>query len=475
MIPNAIYWDDWTLYRVADDVILDTFRQAGTMFNLVGHLHNILLGVGLWVYKALTFVLMFLAGVALNRILEKYTSAQKEIRFLVVLLFLISPFYWARVALIDIGYTVCYFLFFLAWSLADRCRFISLLLFFLSFNTNSLLVFYALPFLDKYFQTVKEPASPKALFRFGLRNLDFLILPFLYFSIKIIFFQPFGLYEGYNEHYSLSNLALAPIQMFLDWAKLQISLFVVIVLGAFFSILINYTFKFPKNTSIKSSNIIFIGAGAFFFGAFPYWILGHIPSFTEWTSRHQLLLPLGFSLFVVGFLGYIQKEAKSIIIGFLIAICVSLNFFTYRDFFIDWQKQKQLISLFRTSTEVRDAEIIIFSDSSLELNAVRRTFRPYEWNGLLVEAFGDETRLGLTSVDFDRLLSGHLFKGYFSSGGHYRMSDFQLSSSPIVLLVNIESTPTKLVDRLRRLGLPELKLVTSSLPSPNLSVLYPPQ
>ena len=69
LIPNAIYWDDWTLYRVADDVILDTFRQAGTMFNLVGHLHNILLGVGLWVYKAMTFVLMFLAGVALNRIL----------------------------------------------------------------------------------------------------------------------------------------------------------------------------------------------------------------------------------------------------------------------------------------------------------------------------------------------------------------------------------------------------------------------
>src|SRR3546814_4356590 len=37
--------------------------------------------------------------------------------------------------------------------------------------------------------------------------LPFAVLPFLYFAIKILFFKPYGLYQGYNEHYSARNVA----------------------------------------------------------------------------------------------------------------------------------------------------------------------------------------------------------------------------------------------------------------------------
>jgi hypothetical protein len=474
-IPNAIFWDDWTLYRVEEEVILDTFRQAGDMLNIFAHLHNNFLDVGPWLYRVLTFILMFSVGISLNSILSKHKALDRETRFLIVLLFLIMPFYWARVALIDMPYTICYFLFFLAWSLVDKYRTISSLLFFLSFNTNSLLVFYALPFLDRYYRSIKEPISLKSFIQFGARNLDYLVLPFLYFAIKLIFFEPFGLYKGYNQQYSLRNLVAAPALMFLDWGQLQIPLLGATLLCLPLYFVTKSLFTVQEHTAKTSKIFIFLGAGVFCTGAFPYWILGHVPSFTEWTSRHQLLLPLGASLFFVGALGYFSKVSKTTVITILISVCLILNLRTYKDFFLDWQKQKELISLFKQSAEIREAEIVVFNDMSASLNAIKRSFRSYEWNGLMVEAFDNEKRLGLAPGDFDSLKNGQLYKGYFLQGKKYRMGDFRLSRSPKVLLVDIETKPTKLLDRVRRFGLLELQLFVTRAAEVRVPDIYLPE
>ena len=62
IIPNAIFWDDWFIFYVNKENLIDIFSKAGSMFNLVGYLHSILSPLGPWVYKYLTFVLMFAAG-----------------------------------------------------------------------------------------------------------------------------------------------------------------------------------------------------------------------------------------------------------------------------------------------------------------------------------------------------------------------------------------------------------------------------
>ena len=208
LIPNAIYWDDWTLYQVEPEVIMDTFRQAGSMFNITGYTHVLFLSIGPWFYKVITFVLMFGSGVALDRIIKKYESVSIETRFLIVLFFLVLPFYWARVALIDIIYTISYFLFFVAWVLMSRSRALALILFFLSFNTNSLLVFYTLPFVDLYYRSYSSNIGIKTFLVFCRKNFDYFIVPFVFFFIKIEYFPPSGVYEGYNEQYSLYNLML---------------------------------------------------------------------------------------------------------------------------------------------------------------------------------------------------------------------------------------------------------------------------
>jgi hypothetical protein len=122
------------------------------MLNFFGYLHLGLLAIGPWIYKILTFVLMFSSGMLLNKIIGRHQSIDKNTRFFIVLLFFILPLNVAQVAMIVFPYTLCYFLFFLAWALMDRHRILALIIFFISFNTNSLLVFYAVPFVDMLYR-----------------------------------------------------------------------------------------------------------------------------------------------------------------------------------------------------------------------------------------------------------------------------------------------------------------------------------
>lgn len=467
-IPNAIYWDDWTLYGVTPEVIYDTGRQAGSMFNLSGHMRVAFLSIGPWFYKVLTFVLMFGAAVALDFILKKHKSINTEARFLIVLFFLALPFYWARVALIDMNYTISYFLFFLAWALIDKQRFVALVLFFFSFNTNSLLVFYALPILDMYYRSVNGQIGLKSLMHFSIRKFDFMLLPFFYFGIKVIFYSPSGLFDGYNEQFSLIKLVVSPFLMALDWSNLKVS-----ILPLIFTFGIIFYF-FRKHISIKlgldgkAIYGLYLGLVIFCFGGFPYWILGHVPTFTEWTSRHQLLLPLGSSIIVVMFLFLIEKENRIISVSLLLALCITLNIGTYKDFYLDWQKQKELIELFKSSEKIKNGQLIVFEDNTLSKNAISRIYRSYEWNGLMATAFGNELRLGINSDALEELKRGNFFRGYFSDGEKYRNSEFSYNSTVEVVLVEINLAGRRIRDRLF-FGKPLVNLTVTELESLDFS------
>jgi hypothetical protein len=407
-VSNAIFWDDWTLFEVVDDKILNIFQQAGSMFNLAGYLHISLLSFGPWLYRYLTFILMFLAGVFLNLIIKNYKEVSGEYRFFIVLLFLCLPFYWARVALIDFPYTVCYFIFFAAWVLLDKIRILSLILFFVSFNTMSLLVFSIIPFLEFYYRNNKSNINSKTFLRYTIKNIAFAIIPFVFFTIKIIYFKPFGDYEGYNENYNIISLARVPIYMLLDLINFQPNL----IIFCFILILLLSLFGIASYLKIKiiSKVILLIGFICLLIGCFPYAILGHVPTFSEWTSRHQLLMPLGISIISASILLIVFNKFSYLFLALILSYSISLNINTYFDFYIDWQKQKQLISLFSKNAEIERGSILVFKDNTLESNAIDRVYRSYEWNGLLYQAFRNERRFGIGVKVFSSN-----FKMYFSN------------------------------------------------------------
>ena len=407
LIPNAVYWDDWTLYSVNPSVIFDSFRQAGSMFNYGGLIHNGLLFIGLFTYKYLTFFLMLGSGYLLDTILRRDFRMVLEERFILVLLFLILPLNIARVSLIIFPYTFCYFMFFLAWYFFYKNKFLSLIFFFISFNTNSLLLFYLLPIMGiyyKYFNII----NIRYIVKFIINNILFIILPFIYFYLKTEFYKPYGIYENYN---SLSNidyiqniynsLEICLQDYFITLNKINPLLIFITI----FSLIIFIPLRsgnFLKNdvSKLHSFSFVCVGILAILFALFPYLILGLAPTFQEWSSRHQLLLPLGMSLLLVGILSFFRYRFRLFLLIFIVLASIAINVANYVALYQDWNKQKALIMLFKDNEEIKNAGIVGFIDETKSLNAINRTYRIYEWNGLMKAAFGDEIRFGVEGGGF---------------------------------------------------------------------------
>ena len=446
LIPNAIYWDDWVLYRVDPNVILDTFKQLGSMFNIVGYIHVVLLEIGPWVYKVLTFLLMLVSGFLLNLVLKRHAGIATETRLFIVLLFLILPVNIARVALITFPYTLGYFLFFAAWALMDRYRIVALVLFFLSFNTNSLLVFYALPMLDLFYRGGAF-RSPNNFFFVISRKLDFVFVPFTYWYIKTVYYVPYGLYDGYNQsqNFSFSNLLLSYRLQWSDFYNNFIyhggylagtSAYLILSLTTLCVIIFITKFNLDETNKLLSNiRLVLIGVLAFIFASFPYGLLGHNASFLEWTSRHQLLLPLGLSFILVGLVSLLGNRLRIFVFSFVVALSIVVNVKNYIGLYTDWEKQKQLVELFKAEPRIKNAGLIGFEDAATSFNAIGRTYRDYEWTGFLKLAFGDELRYGTKRSSFEWIRKkDQSFPGFTA---YYNAADYKNDGARESLFVKI--------------------------------------
>lgn len=475
LIPNAIFWDDWLIYRTDSSVILENFSQAGSMFNQGGYQHVAMLAVGPWLYRILTFVFMFASGLLLNSILRRYSAISAETRFLIVLLFLILPFNTARVTLITFPGTLRYFIFFAGWALIDRNRILALALFFVSFSVNSLLVLYALPVLDMFYRS-GNLSSVKSVVQFCMRRMDFILLPFIFFFIKVYFYKPYGTYAGYNESYSLANLITAPqvqIQQTIDMVMYFLNelmalhasaviTFLLWVLLSFFSffLLKNASWN-PPSTKRISWGIFVLGICAVFLASFPYWILDLVPSYYEWRARHQLLLPLGSALTIVGAL-LIFHQYNRILLSIIVGGSLAYNISSYVDVFADWQKQSQLIELFAKNSDIEGAGLVVVRDNAAQLNAFIRTYRFYEWNGIMENAFGNEKRFCIEGrVDLDKYLAGGFDRSFTRQ---YKAGDYRKDSGLPSVMVEINQVePRGLYEKALNSVFPKIVVTTTEM------------
>lgn len=378
-ILNAVYWDDWTLYHVPARTVLETFRMAGSFLNWAGYLHVGMQKLGPWTYHVLTFVLYFLSGICLWKVLERHSWIEDQTRLTLVVLFLVLPFNIARVAAINFPSAVCYVFFFAGWFALGRSRPLALLSFFIAFNTQSLLVFYAMPVFEYFVRTAK-PFSLRATVDWSKRNVDILLLPFAYWILKKVFFKPYGLYAGYNEDLSFHTIVPSLVAMPAHIVNQRVPLVVLLLCGALVGLLL-------RGLPAQSKRPIFLGFGfvALVLALFPYLLLGLIPTFTDWTSRHQILMPLGISLLTVGLAAYLRPSGASAFARLVISASLAWNIHAYYELYIDNQKQQDLVAFLRASPQVRNASLVIFDDQAE--NAINRIYRFYEWNGLLKKAY----------------------------------------------------------------------------------------
>ena len=380
LILNAIYWDDWTIYNVDKEIIFKNFHESGVFVPFVSYLHSYILPIGPWFYRLLTLFLFLFISYLFNKILLSLKFLNKENRFIIILFFTLLPFNIARIALIDFPYTICLTLFFIAWRYKN-IRYISLPLFFISFTTNSLPFLYLIVLFHIYYESYIS-LNNKFSWRILFNKIDYILLPIIFVAIKYTYYIPHGDYIDYNNDFSLYNLFLTPILQLLHsgyfFASLNLSFFLMIAI-AYITNKILPKFNNNYNLPFTRKQIFIFGLFSTILVLFPYWIIGHIPTFSGWNSRHQLLMPFGMSF--VFFSIYYFLNLKKWFLVFVITFSISLNINFYFDLFKDWNKQKVLISYFENNSQDYTDNIIFVKDYTD--NAFNRKFLYYEWNGII--------------------------------------------------------------------------------------------
>lgn len=412
LLNRGVFWDDWTLFNVDKKIIKATFYENGLPW--IGYFHSFMFSfdMSIILYRGIVYLAYLFSAVFLYGILKNIKEINNTERLLIAVIFAIFPVNSARIALIDVPYAISYFLFFFGFWLTTiylvnkniLLRILALTVFFISFSTNSLLVFYSILFLYIFYVERQATSSRNLVIKKIISYSDYLFLPLIFWVIKNVFFKPFGLYKNYNQ-LTIESIALAPAKSILSFYTSFIQVIsrsitgwlVILTLAGLMSVVLLFQKK-VESTSDKKNNfrLLLFGFFAFFIGVFPYAAVGHILQLNDWSSRHQLLVPLGASFIIVfGIKVIIKKDpARNFAFAALIVLFLFSNIANYVALQKDWYKQLSLIQNFKMSKKIRNNTTFLFDDRTRSLNANGRSYRFYEYTGIMKAAFLDETRFG---------------------------------------------------------------------------------
>ena len=384
IVRDSLWADDWEMFTTYANFDFDRYGFAPWYQYLVSTTEFL----GPAFARVIIFVAFFLSGLIMFGILQRFDLFAQRPNQMFVLAFLLLPFNSARVSLMVLLYTLSYFVFFLAWYLLicfkSRKMFVlSLVLFFFSFGMHSLLLFYILPVLHKFFcQSVRD------LFLFARANFLMLAVPISYWTMRTIFWP---------EEIGYQDVSLARLT-----GKVPFVVFSVLLLS------LAFVLQRKTRANKQSHQIIFIGTLCLFFGIIAYVILGffssdwsffstYIETFlgrSDWYSRHQTLQPLGAALLIVGVIELLPRFLKKFtkqIQAFSLAVCVAFNIGFGFEYVVDHSKQKEVISVLKEEGESESGSNYQFVDQTALLNARGRSYRARDWKGLIWLAYGVES------------------------------------------------------------------------------------
>ena len=344
-----------------------------------------LLQVGTWAICLAAFILFFVTAIFLFCILKTFSAiSHSNLRF-ITFVFLIAPVNHARVALNIFDYTSAYFLFFLGWLILVRFKslksfVLACLILFLSFKTHSFLFFVLLPFLHFAWLNKTELLDFKKLNRRHLQIVVIAALPVLYVILRSIFWPPNESWQDYQKPTS---------------AGLMTGLWPVLIGLVGLSII---AFRHSKNKPTHFGFVLFVcGFLVTALALFPYFAAelyvgyagrpAYITVFefrADWRSRHQLLMPLGLALSVVGLNELFNWKKKNLFLSVVLVVSVGLNMFWGSQYFLQSLKQEKIVELLKATKN----EIVIASlgDQTLRFNGRENDFRGYEWSGFMTLA-----------------------------------------------------------------------------------------
>jgi hypothetical protein len=481
LLNDGTYWDDWLHLTLLYEGSWSEFHDMTLEFGLPVWAYLFwgmkLMGL-LESYKILAFLSILFSSFIVFQLVLRFAWANRFEALGIALLSLVFPAYQTAVSLSTLQYEFFYCLFLLAalfMMIFEQngasnmrgllLRALSLILFFLSFSVNSLLVFY-FPFLFLLALHIKRvhQLSWAGMTRTILpRRLDFVLLPFVYWGIKKVFYPTHGLFKDYNALNLNVDSVAAHLAIFIKtavYAQMDASItrllehplaWILAMTGIYWA----YS-KYKKSTSAiplthhqieqesrKTKWFLAFGAALLISGIFPYAAVGLSPSLSGWNTRHALLVGLPVALLIVALLrpiwisgfydeqGGMGRRLISILIGFSLLAAFSLSTITY---YVGWQaravKDRAIMADLADVNVLRKFSVF-WIDDQYPLGG-EGLYRFYEWSSMFKKIWGGESHIGLQLQGYNQAALIGLKQYYIK---RYNLSEFDPSGCQVELVI----------------------------------------
>jgi hypothetical protein len=286
-------------------------------------------------------------------------------------------------------------------------HFVSLALFFISFNANSLLVYYFAFLALKFVGEVDWVGDGwNGILRACLENIDYIALPFVFWIMKEKFTPRHGHYLNYNRlRLNLPRLArgLVNVTRFGFEASISAPLRHAWESNCLWVALLSFGVAYFLSTATDiqisaiqpelAMNLLFAGILFFYLAALPYVLSGQSFSPVGWETRHHMLFHLPVSLILMGALSLIFSKdiAFAILITIMVINCVFLNHM-YLDYIAVAAKERSWLHKLGQIMDAKKISVFWIKDD----HPIRRFsnfpayfFYMFEW------LWGEKTRIGI--------------------------------------------------------------------------------
>lgn len=424
LLNNGIFWDDWLWYDNYPELVKG-MSELG--LGLGGKILIMMYEnpFGIWFSKIFVFASYLVSGFILKSILDLFNNLNNDLKFFTAAVFLTLPLNLARNSLCTANNGLNLMLFLLASLIAlkkivDKKTILtcgSLVLFFGSYFTNSLLPFMSIFYLAYSILFIQQKGlkNKKSFWELTQSLAPYFALPILFWITKKVFFKQYGLYSNYNKisfpdfmdlisayALTLRSVFYEPFGFLFANYKFRIFHFVIAAGIAVIIFLIFNKVKRLKREISSAGSFYFLifGLVAFVIGAFPYLLVGKIPYFNAWDSRHQILLSLGVAIIVTATLSLALVKDQSLFkvaCSFLLVIFAAINIKAYAEFQSLYLKQVIIQIEMKTNPNF-NKKIFLIEDTSHESFRFVPQNGYIEYTGMLYNVFKSADKFGSNNL-----------------------------------------------------------------------------
>jgi hypothetical protein len=389
LLNKGIYWDSWILRKWVEKKEWRTmkvfYREVGMPFFYYVHRAFNLSPNSIWLYRLACFLSLWSTSALVFLICHNFSPLDEWQSFFIAAMMLMIPIqdmalefcvtvqYVLTQTLFYCAILLCFSLTNLDWGLDYLLlRSLMIILFLMSFNMNSLLVFYgAFVFYFFVYQYLSLNQNIPSL---ALSNLDLFSLPFVFWFLK----NKHSPKSGHHKNYNKISLKFSQIRasykslvvdLFLPFLKKiyassipALSLLALLHFSGLMSIGLENDSQ-PQSMPALTLTFL-IGSLLLLAATLPYSLTRQVFGYTGWETKNNLLLPLPLSIIAWSLIAcFLQSQALSLYFqSFLLLIFLLLCVDKHLLLISIWGKQEALLEIYAKEPAIKNSSIIGIHD-----------------------------------------------------------------------------------------------------------------